>query len=518
MLALVAATAVAVGVATSTQAREVYGLSGADLGLYVGSSLLESWRVVEARKLVDRLVAENPEDPQVQALQARVLFFEGRYAQSLEVLEALGVEGRFRDLVRDTVEAAAGFKSTASAHFEVFWDNPKDEVMVGPALEALEAAYAALERDLGFVPEKKVRVEIYPTAAAFTSVSTLTREEVETSGTIGLCKFDRIMLTSPRATLWGYRWRDTLCHEYVHLALYRITEGAAPIWVHEGIAKYLEKSWVGVYGEIEVSGQALLAKRLEEGTLISLEQMSPSVAKLPSAEDTSLAFAEVGTMMGFLVERKGADALRRLAEGIGEGLSDRAALERVWGEGFGTFEEGWRQWVQQLPLTREDIQVIGMQLADGHGEEESPGEIRDPRAGDYTRLGDLLRSRGRVAAAGAEYAKAYAVAPKAPGIASKHALGLLEAGRYGDALQVADAALSLYPDLAVLWYSKGEAIFGLERHAEARETLTEILEINPFHLPARRGILAVAEREGDAEAVEEQRWVLELLGAEGVGH
>jgi tetratricopeptide (TPR) repeat protein len=498
-----------------SQSREIYGRSATELGLYMGNNLLSGWRVPEAREIVDRLLAEDPESPDSLALEAQVLFFEGRYAEALERLRGLGVEGPFFDLVAATEEATRDFRSEESEHFQLLWGNPQDEVMVAPALAALEAAREALVGELGFEPHDRVRVEIYPTAAAFTAVSTLTRKEVETSGTIGLCKFDRLMVTSPRATLWGYRWRDTLCHEYVHLALYRRSHGLAPIWVHEGIAKYLEGSWRGAIGQLEPASQALLARRMEEGNLISLEAMSPSVAKLPTAEDTTLAFAEVGTMMAFLVQERGGDALRRLVEGLGSGLGDREALEAVWGSPFATFDGAWRGWVERLPLERKEVQVIGLQLAEhGKAEQDAPGAIPDPRARDFARLGDLLRGRGRDIAAAAEYAKAYAEEPDAPGIASRQALGLLARGRFEEAAHVADGGLRLYPDLAVLWYRKGEALLSLERPDDAARALEEVLEINPFHVPARNALLLAARAEGDEKAAARQEWALKVLGGQ----
>ena len=496
----------------ASPAREVYGLSEAELGLYLGNALLSSWRVAEARRLADRLLAENPENGNAKAFDAHVLFFEGRYGDSLRRLGELGVEGPFRDLVRATEEATRGFRSRASEHFELLWEDPKDEVLIEPGLQALEAARKTLAEELGFEPQERVRIEIYPTVASFTAVSTLTRKEVETSGTIGLCKFNRIMITSPRATLWGYRWRDTLCHEYVHLALYRLSHGTAPIWAHEGVAKYFEASWRGVLGELDPSSEALLARRLEQGTLIPLEDMSPSVAKLPSAEETSLAFAQVGTMIRFLVELRGRDGPRRLVESMGSGRTDREALEDVWGGTFAEFETAWREWAAQLPLRKESVQVIGLKLAErGAKDEEAPGVIPDPQGRDFVRLGDLLRARGREKAAAAEYEKAYAEAPETPGIASRHALGLLTLSRFGEAVEVSERALQLYPDLAVLWQRKGEALLALGRAREAAESFREVLEVNPFHLPGRSGLLMAARAMGDEAEAGRQEWALELL-------
>ena len=501
--------------------REVYGLSESELGLYLGSNLLAAWQVGEARRFVDRWLERAPDDPAARAMEARVLFFEGRYADALERLDELGAEGPFRRLVEATVRAAQGFRSRRGNGIVVYWAHPKDEILVEPALEVLEAAREAVAEHLGFRPgpDEPVRVEIYPTVASFTAVSTLTRREVETSGTIGLCKFNRIMITTPRATLWGYRWRDTLCHEYVHLAVYRLSRGMAPIWVHEGVAKFLEGAWRGEVGRLSPAGQALLARRMEDGTLISLEAMSPSVAKLPSAEDTALAFAEVGTMMAYLVEERGGDALRRLVLALGEGLEDREALERVWGGSFASFQEGWEEWVRSLPLRRGAVEVLGIHLADEGDPEQEPGGIRDPEARDYARLGDLLRERGRMEAAAKEYAKAYAEAPESPGIAARHLLGLLEQGAYEKAVRVADQALEAYPDLALLWYRKGVALLALGRPAAALEALDQVMEINPFHLPARMARLSAFRNLGQDEAVREEERVIALLsGGEASDH
>ncbi len=508
---LLALATAAVGAPQGAAPREVYGRSEAELGLYLGNELLATWRVPEARAVVDRLLAENPRSAPARALEGHVLFFEGRYAEARGRLKELGAKNAFADLVAATAEATKGFRSRHSEHFEVFWAHPKDELLAGAALEALEAARAALARELGFEPPGRVRLEIYPTVAAFTAVSTLTRKEVETSGTIGLCKFDRLMITSPRATLWGYRWRDTVSHEYVHLAVYRLTGGTAPIWIHEGVAKYLEGAWRGGAGELEPASRALLAQRLKAGTLIPLAAMSPSVAKLPTAEDTAVAFAQVGTMMGFLEAERGPGALRRLVEGLGRGLGDREALEAVWGGSFAAFEATWRRWAETLPAEGEAAQLIALKLADQGKAEEDPGVIPDPEARDFARLGDLLRARGRGPAAAVEYGKAYARAPAAPGIASRYALTLLEAGRWAEAAAVAEAGLRLYPDLGVLWHRKGDAALGLGRAAEAAAAYRELLEINPFHLPGRRGLLAAARAAKDPTEAAAQEAALKVL-------
>ncbi|PLX41307.1 MAG: hypothetical protein C0608_05965 [Deltaproteobacteria bacterium] len=505
--------------AGAASAREIYGLSSGTVDFYTGNALLEEWRIPEARSLVDDLIKRAPEDTATLLLDGHVRFFEGDYKGALERLDGAGVTGSFRELVKVTSEISEGFKSRQSEHFEVFWENPKDEVLAGPALEGLEASYNELSKLLGFRPENRVRVEIYPTVADFTAVSTLTREEVETSGTIGLCKFNRLMITSPRVTFFGYRWRDTLCHEFAHLAVFRLSGGNAPIWIHEGLARYFEGSWRGRSGRVTPFALNLLAKRFSEDTLIPLDKMSPSVAKLPSAEDTSLAFAEVGTMVSYLIEHKGGDAPRKLLKLLAEGLGDRDAFAKVWGGTFSSFEDEWRSWVETLEVPSEDLEVMGISLKDSGGEPEA-GKIPDPEAKDYTRLGDMLRARGRMEAASVEYEKGFLLLPENPAVVSKYAMGRIYLGQYQAALDAIEPVISLYEDRGSLWMRKGEALLALERYDEAASAFSELMEINPFDEPGRAGLVRSLEGSGREEEFKRAMKDLELItgGAPGGAH
>jgi len=493
-------------------AAEIYGIDGQTLDLYAGDEFLARWLVPQAREAVDRLLRRSPGSRTALIADAHVDFFEGRYKNSLEALDKAAYPGGFRNLVRATVDATKAMKSRKSAHFEIFWADPKDEILVDDGLLGLEAARSALEKQLGYISPTSVRVEIYPTAADFIAVSTLTRKEVDTTGIVGLCKFDRLLITSPRATLWGYRWRDTLSHEYVHLAIYRMSGGEAPIWVHEGIAKYLEGAWRGKLGGLEPASLALLADRASKDSLVPLEKMSPSIAKLPSAEDATLAFAEVATMMDYLARKRGTTALAKIVTLIGSGKTDRQALAQVWGAPFEDFEGEWKKWVRALPKTDEKVEIVAVELKEGKEDTESDADrVADPAARDFLRLGDMLRLRGREGAAATEYGKAFELSPKSPIVVSRHALGRIALADYEGAVKAVDGVLDLYADMAVLWSRKGEALFELGRFEEARKAYRELMEINPFHLPGRMGLLEIAEKTGDKAGAESARKIMELL-------
>ncbi len=84
------------------------------------------------------------------------------------------------------------------------------------------------------VGPKRIPVEVYADARALSEVSTLPLEAIKTSRTIAVCKFNQILITSPKALVRGYGWQDTLAHEYVHLVVSKKSHNRVPIWFHEG--------------------------------------------------------------------------------------------------------------------------------------------------------------------------------------------------------------------------------------------------------------------------------------------
>ena len=88
----------------------------------------------------------------------------------------------------------------------------------------------------------------------------------------------------------GYDWLDTVSHEFVHLVVSRKSHNTVPIWMHEGLAKYLESRWKGPAGKaLTPSSLALLGSRVRKKQLVTFEQMSPSMALLPTARLFALA-------------------------------------------------------------------------------------------------------------------------------------------------------------------------------------------------------------------------------------
>jgi hypothetical protein len=482
---------------------------------------LDEGRVEESAGLITTLAQRFPDDPAVKYLRARLLFYQHDYPAAVGVLDELagtaaaaggpdrggpGARGRapgevdgFHALARSTLEATRGYVKTEGEHFIIHHAPGKDEVLVPFALEALERAREALKTDLGYEPPGKVHVEIFPSIDHLAKVSTLTLKEIQNSGTIALCKWNRLMITSPRALLRGYPWLDTLGHEYVHLVITRSSHNTVPIWLHEGLAKFAERRWrTGVGLELSPSSEHLLAVALRDNRLIPFEKMHPSLAKLPTQEDTAQAFAQLVTVVDYLVSRVGLAGVRQVIERMRVGHTDaQVAVAQVVGEPFAKFMTGWRAAMQKKGLKLHPGLVPDHLKFKKKGKKGNElADIRQKRARELARLGELLWMRHKKRAALVEYeraAQALGVA-RDPSLDQRLGRGYVELGRYRQAIAVAQSTLIRHPYHAPALVTLGESHLALGELPRARERFVEALRVNPFDPAVHCGLAEVAEK------------------------
>jgi tetratricopeptide (TPR) repeat protein len=484
--------------------------------------LINEARVEEADKDLAALLKARPHDPDVAFLDGNLLFLHGEYERAAERLgEALGKDSRpgepgddarmLRELAQATAEATRGFVETRGKHFVVRHAPGKDALIAPYALEALERAWEALGDDFGDRPAEPVRVEIYPDVADLAKVSTLTLREIETSGTIALCKFNRIMIVSPRALLTGYPWLDTLTHEYTHFIVTRVSHNTVPIWLHEGLAKFEERRWrAGPGGGLTPTMEHLLANGLSQKHLITFEQMHPSMAKLPSQEDTALAFAEVYMAVEYLHEQKGWDGLRQIVAHLRDGSSDAEAVSAVLGRSFADFQRDWRAWLHGKKLrARPGLMPTATALKFRKGAGDQPGdddasEIGEEKARKLARLGGLLRARRRLRAAATEYEKAQAlIGPGHPQVSNPLGRTYLELGDADRAIAAALPTLELYPDVAAPNVVLGEGYLRKGDLYHAELYLEAALRVSPFDPAIHCGLSRIFQQRGDARTERE---------------
>ena len=404
---------------------------------------LEEWQLPRARAAAEDAIARQPHDAETLALASRVQFYRGEYSSAASLYAAAIEAGASPDpsyahVLLDTYRLTRGYLEKQSAHFRVSYPPGKDDLFADEVLPVLESAYATIAQDLGLTndPGDKIAVLVVPDADGLAAVSTLTTNEIENSGTIAICKFNRLMVTSPLATVQGYDWADTLAHEYTHLVINLVSHARVPIWLHEGIAKFMETRWNGAPGRaLTPASVNLLAKAAKDNSFIPFERMHPSMAKLPTQEQSGLAFAEVFVAIKLLQERRGTVAVRDTLAKIGTGESVEGAVAAVYGKPFSAFLDDWREQLKTYKgkvLVGAQLDKIALKKPDARAPDHDVSElepIQEKQVKDFARLGELLHLRGRTKAAAVEYARAYALSGmRYPSLLNKYAMALAQNG------------------------------------------------------------------------------------------
>ncbi len=519
LCAIVAALGLLLPPPAKGEGRGEGGASEAMPALRRAIAALDDEDVAQARAIVEPTLKERPDDRAVQTVAGLVRFYEQRYADAVALLEKGGFPTGSVDylaLAKAARDVTKDHGRTEGEHFVVSYPKGKDEVLVPYVLEALEAQRAALEQDLGWAAPGKVTIEILNDTRELARISTLTEEEIKTSGTIALCKFNKLMIVSPKALVKGYDWLDTAAHEYTHYVVTARTKNNTPIWLHEGLAKYSETRWRGPGGELSSFSAGMLRRAQEKKELVTFEQMHPSMAKLPSQEMAALAFAEVMVAVEYLETRGGRPLMNRILDLVQGGATAEKAVAEALGMTFDAFLADWKRYMAARPLPEGgDVEAEKLRFKGDpkHGGTHSEwAEIPDEKARGFARLGEIFRERGRWAAARLEYAKAVARVGKGiPVLSDKYALAAMMSGHDEEAQSALAEALRRHPQYAALHLHLARLHVKKKAWPQAKQHLLLANATDPFDPEIHAGLAAVHEAQGDAGAASREKRFAQLL-------
>jgi tetratricopeptide (TPR) repeat protein len=478
------------------------------------------------RALIEATAAAQPADPEAQAALGILRVFEHRYEEAARLLEQAGQgedPGGYLRIARNAAALMKRHVQVESEHFVVSHPKGKDEILVPYLVDALERQRAALLADLGTAPAAKVRVEILESPTELARLSTLTEAEIRGSGTIALCKYNKLMVVSPKALVTGYDWLDTAAHEFTHFVITEKTRNATPIWLQEGIAKWAETRWRGQGGEsFSPVSAALVRRALETDTLVTFEQMHPSMAKLPTQEMAALAYAEVVLAVELLVQRAGPASIGAVLGRVAAGKPADQAVAEAAGTTWPDFLSLWRRHMASRPLPRGGEHALTRLRFKDDPRQAGPwaewADLPDQASRNHARLGQLMRERSRWTAARIEYRKAIDRAgARVPILANQYAIAAIMSGQTAEAEKVLRDAIAWNPDYAALRVQLARLLVERKDHAGARAHLVEANRQDPFDPEIHAGLALAAEGLGDEATASRERRFAEILTGAGAG-
>jgi tetratricopeptide (TPR) repeat protein len=506
-----------------------YPASASDLPALIksGEIHLDKWQVKEASQFADRaieLASSSNDKGRALYLKSQVEFYKGKYREAVKYgKEAYAFyRGKevsdFLDYISKVTETGEKFKEVKTGHFIIRYIHPKDSILPIYAQKALEKAYYEIGSDLETYPSDPVIVEIYPDPEGFAIASTLSQKDIATTGVVGICKFNRIMIISPRLLPKGYMWLDALAHEYTHYLVFIRSENTVPVWLHEGIAKFEEKRWREKKRQVlNPFYETLLSRALKENSLVPIEKMHPSFGKLQSAYEAQLAFAQVGTIVDFIVKKWDNSALLNLIESLRKKNDYRSAIKQVTKMDFSQFYKSWLGDLMERKLTERipKIKVKELRFEENKGKSQDNGnDLRDldsAQARDYTTLGDMLKARGRLEAAAYEYDKALNFDPASPIILNRLASTQIALGEYEKAEELLLRSVKFYPESVDAYNSLGGIYIKKKNLKKAEESYQSAISINPFDPEPHIALISIYEKLGLSDSAESERRVLGIL-------
>jgi hypothetical protein len=382
----IAACALALGIETRAKAA-LFGT--VDLGAL--SDAITEIDLERAQKLASGVEAETP---QFLLERARLLVYLGDCVGASAVLSNPAVtehkEGANLAQIAKRCAGATAAGFVVEDKGRGIWlrlQDDADKVFAPFVFDVAAQARDRIGAELGVDLPRPLRIDMVRDLFSLSAVTGLPLEAAETTGTLAVARFGRIIILSPQATRSGYHWADTLAHELTHLLVTRATRDRAPLWLQEGVAKREENRWREPRPfDPDDWAEETAARALKRGKQIGIDKLGPSIAMLPTPEAASTAYAEVQSFVSFFVREQGDAALRLLfADLKGLGQDDpSSALRSVTGYDLAQWNQRWQRYLMTSSFGTA-AQVVGH------------ASLRNLDARDLARrarLGDLLFETG----------------------------------------------------------------------------------------------------------------------------
>lgn len=212
---------------------------------------------------------------------------------------------------------------------------------VGPLLlQAAETALGRLENEMGILLEGGATFYIYGNAAAMRD-AVLYRNDW--AGGVAFADYNTILIgvEPSQAADWGVR---VVAHELAHLVLGQFGRsclgGSRPTWLEEGLAQAAE-------GATAAETARALRRAIADNALIPLRSLNGAFPAHDSG--ALLAYAQSESVVRYLLERDGPQAMQALVLTLADATPLDAALQATHGLTVDELELAWRAAVGAPP-------------------------------------------------------------------------------------------------------------------------------------------------------------------------
>jgi tetratricopeptide (TPR) repeat protein len=311
------------------------GVFLADLG-----QLLEARRRFDAAEVCyRRAMSLAPQLPEAKTSLGMLLMRVGRTDQARKILDEAFQADPYHTRVsnfRKVLKLLDGYQAISTEHFVVRVDSKLDKLLGGYIAEYLEEIYPQLVERFGYAPPQRTQIEVFNNSEGTSGHEWFSARMVGLPWiqTIGASTGVMVALASPTSAPVPFNWARVLRHEFVHVITVQQSGFNIPHWFTEALAVLNEgypppSEWM-----------ELLARRFPS-QLRTLATLDRGFERPANSDDWQFAYCQSRLYAEYMIERGGAESLRKMLAAYRENLSTPAAIKRVFGLDIADFERGY---------------------------------------------------------------------------------------------------------------------------------------------------------------------------------
>jgi tetratricopeptide (TPR) repeat protein len=297
--------------------------------IYYAAVLVRSGNASQALSYAQRAVRSDPQSADAYTMLGYAQFASDHtkdaiasWKHSLELRPDPAVQ-QFLAKAQREQNVESEFSQGESSHFVLHYEGKQtSETLRAQILQALEADYDDLARDLGNPPRDNILVTLYTEQAFFDVTHAPTWSGAINDGKLRIPVSGLSSMTPELARV--------LKHELAHSFITQLSGGRCPPWLHEGIAQFLEPKSLGGDGH----QLSLLFKSQQN---IPLNALESSFFNFSGAQ-AYLAYAESLAAVSYINDSYGMSDIQRILQNLSQGSSTEAALRAVIHSDYGQFE------------------------------------------------------------------------------------------------------------------------------------------------------------------------------------
>jgi hypothetical protein len=240
---------------------------------------------------------------------------------------------------------AQAWQELRGDHFIVYYETERSD-FAREVLRRAESYYTRIADDLGYARysnfwqwDRRAKIYIYPSQELFRQATG------QPEWSLGSANYERKEISSYNGCVEFVE--GTLAHEIAHLIFWDYVGFGrqAPLWLEEGVSKWQEPSQ-------RVPAMYYAVQAYREGRLMSMTTLnSIDLARLQASRQPEVFYAQATSLVGFLIDRYGADRFALFCRGLRDGKTPEGALRAAYTgqiEGFEDLEKRWLDFLGRL--------------------------------------------------------------------------------------------------------------------------------------------------------------------------